>query len=188
MSKAEVYTPPNVPLRVQAAETKTLIELLKMADVGQVVPYGDLSKAIGVDVQTNGRHYLTSARRALEHEGIIFDAVRAVGVVRLNDGEIVDTQENHIRTIRRRNRRQRIRMEAAKLDALDATDRYRLVAGITALHMIDAVTKKKTRQTLLETAKNLHARQAIPGVKAIKQLFTNGAAKVQEEDEKEDEE
>jgi hypothetical protein len=101
-------TSPLVPLArfEQSPYTRLLIQRLRQVPVGAVVEYAALTRELGIDVDGRARHLLRSARtRLLEEEGIVFDAVTAVGIKRLDDVGTVDVAEGRTRITGRQIRR-----------------------------------------------------------------------------------
>jgi hypothetical protein len=99
-------------------DTQTLERLLASAGIGDIVPYADLSTAIGRDVQADARGCLNTARKRLhKHSRVVFGVVTNVGIKRLNDEGKVGAAGAHIQ----RGRRQFIRARAAAV-AVDDFD------------------------------------------------------------------
>lgn len=72
------------------AEIKALSAMLREIPVGEVLPYADMTAAIGRDIQNDARISLLAARRAveLEPEGRRFETIRRLGVKRLETADI----------------------------------------------------------------------------------------------------
>ncbi len=92
-------------------DTQTLVNRLRIAQIGELVSYGDLSALIGRQIQQNAsaRSCLRSARIiVLRKNNIAFEVVRNEGVKRLNDIEAVNSATKvhaHIGRSARRGRR-----------------------------------------------------------------------------------
>lgn len=78
------------PNFVASSDAKVLADLLRNAEVGQVVTYEEMSEAIGREV-TQDRSAIYTARAIVQREDrMIFDCVMKVGVKRLADADIVN--------------------------------------------------------------------------------------------------
>lgn len=87
-------------------DTRTIYDRLIAAEIGETIPYADLTKLIGRSVQSHARGPLGSARRmAMRDEHIVFGTVIGVGLKRLADPEIVQTADAFNTKIRRTARR-----------------------------------------------------------------------------------
>jgi hypothetical protein len=93
----------------RSAQTEKLIEVLRVASIGEQITYARLSDAIGEDVQSK-RHYLTSATRVLESEGIVFGTVIGLGVRRLAAADLPKVGQTAIDRTRRTAKRGSKRM------------------------------------------------------------------------------
>jgi hypothetical protein len=84
----------------RSAQTEKIVELLRAASIGATVTYGALSDAIGEDVQRH-RHYLISATRILEGEGVLFRTETNIGVRRIAAHELPAVGQEAINRTRR---------------------------------------------------------------------------------------
>lgn len=82
-------------------DVSILLERLRSAKTGDVIPYSELSELIGADVQRNSRHILASARNRAKSERIYFGAVTRVGLQRLDDSAKVRTGAGLLKRVRR---------------------------------------------------------------------------------------
>lgn len=94
------------PIFAASADAKTIAHVLRQVAVGNVILYGELSRAISRNVCTDGRPAMDSARGIVQREDrMIFDAVRGEGLKRLADDEIVnlgDKARDHVRRASRK--------------------------------------------------------------------------------------
>ena len=102
-----------IPDFSRSTQTLALIEVLQAASIGAVVTYAALTEAVGEDVQGPARHYLYSAMKAVQSEGIAFGTVRGQGVKRLTADEIPAIGDAALLHIRRSSKRARKRMRVA---------------------------------------------------------------------------
>lgn len=86
----------------KSADTKIIESALAEASVGDTVTYETLSKAIGRDVRQFAWNAVSTARNSLLNEKkFVFGIEKNVGLVRLNDSQIVDTSESDRRKMKR---------------------------------------------------------------------------------------
>lgn len=111
---------------------RALVDLLREVEVGEMVPYAEMSALLGDDVR-NCWHLVTSAREALLREGIAFDVVTNVGLKRLDDTGKVAAAEGYLSKGRNAARRSMRMLRASDVSALSPADRTRyLVAEVRA--------------------------------------------------------
>lgn len=93
-------------IRETSIDAKLLYQRLRKAEIGEFIPYSELSEIIGQDVQKKGRGFLTTARRMCEREDKkTFGVVINEGLKLLDNGEIIGTAEFSVRHIKRTSRR-----------------------------------------------------------------------------------
>lgn len=131
-----------------SADTRTLASLLAEAAVGEVVTFERMTKALARDVQKDARGALQSARMLVRKEhSIVFDSVRAIGLKRLNDAEIIDLQDRTRAHIRRTARNTVKSMVCVKYDALQREEQVKHNTAISMLGIIsEIVTEKSTNR------------------------------------------
>jgi len=87
------------------AETKTLLAMLVGVEIGEVLTYESLGKAIGHDVRPvrgDANHLLqTARRRARDDHRVCFRAVPGIGLQRIDDIGKVEESSNQINKSRR---------------------------------------------------------------------------------------
>jgi hypothetical protein len=103
----------TVPDFSRSTQTLALIEILQSASIGSVISYAKLSDTIGEDIQTDARHYLYSAIRAVQADGLAFGTVRGEGIKRLTAEEIPAIGDAALLHIRRSSKRARKKMRVA---------------------------------------------------------------------------
>ena len=129
-------------------DTKIIESVLVEAEVGDLITYEDLTRAIGRDVRQFAQPSLRSARRGLLNtQGIVFGVETNVGLRRLNDDQIVDsTLYDRIRMKRAATRSIR-KLSVVKFDELsDEKKRQHIVASaqIGAIEMF--ATRNATKK------------------------------------------
>ena len=89
-------------IQALSLDSKMIYDRLKKTDIGDVIPYAELSTLIGRSAQNGGRGSIQTARRkSLREDYMVFGVLRNVGLKRLSDIEIVATGEDTVRKIRR---------------------------------------------------------------------------------------
>jgi len=147
-------------------EAQTLIRRLRTMEVGETIAYGELSTLIGRDVQKERGTLYTAMNRLREDECMMFGCVRAKGIKRLSDEEIVDSGEYSMDRIRREARRGIKKLDAVvAFDELPEEKRVRHNMVKTILYMNEKVTAKKVQKQLEEAVTAQSA--ALPLVKAL---------------------
>lgn len=137
----------------RSTQTLALIEALQAASIGTVLTYGQLSKAIGEDVQNGARHYLYSAIKALQTEGVAFGTVRRMGVKRLTAEEIPAIGDAALLHIRRSSRRARKRMGVvAGMNDVPNETRIKVNATASLLGVIEHFSTGKSAKKAEEAA------------------------------------
>lgn len=126
-------------------EARLLTERLKKAEVGEVIPYSELSEVAGRTIQGAARSSLyTAMKRCLNSEGYVFGTVRGVGVKRLSDKEIIGIGDKALPHIRRTAKRAARKMSMVEnYEGLEHEDKVRHNAMISALGMMAHVANEK---------------------------------------------
>lgn len=135
----------------RSVQTLALIDRLREVPIGGVIAYDILTDVIGERIQDN-RHYLYSALKALQPEGIAFGTVRAVGLRRLQSHEVPTIGDHALVGIRRTSKRARNRMRVVeRMNDVSNATRIRINATSSLLGVIEHFTstpvKKETEKT-----------------------------------------
>jgi hypothetical protein len=132
-------------------QTQALTRLLLTAQVGQIITYAELNAVCGMDVQTEARGYLYTARKNAEAQlNCLFDTVIDVGLKRLAPHEYHAVGEKARHSMRRKAKRtfRRLsRMTAEEYQALPpesraALDVERTLAMFSGRALSEASRKK----------------------------------------------
>jgi alkylated DNA nucleotide flippase Atl1 len=75
-------------IKEMAPETRIVIDRLKRMQIGDVVTYGELSAACGKPVSGQTFNLATARRFLVKHNHMVFEAIRNVGLKRLDDTEL----------------------------------------------------------------------------------------------------
>jgi hypothetical protein len=135
------------PNFARSADTELLESMLRRLKIGEALPYDDMSKALGRDVRKHCKSNLTSARNALESEGIIMACVPNEGVIRLDDAQIVATGGGYRQRIRRASQKMLSRLSRVNYEQLSKDVQLQhtvLAAQMGAIHHFStSATQKK---------------------------------------------
>lgn len=150
-----------------SVDTKMVYD--RLLGIGETIGYDQLSELVGRDIRDGAYGSLMSARRrALNHDGVLFDAVTNVGLKRMSDPEIVSAGQRDIDKIRRAARRGYTKLTCVQnFDSLPEDERVKHNTFQTVFSALNTVTKapaiarvekhvSKTMQTL-PLAKTLEA-------------------------------
>ena len=154
----------------QSIDTKMLIDALQAVEPGFEMPYVDLTKCISRDVTGPARSNMQSARRHLEREGIIFGAIRGIGLKRLQEGEkpaVAMAATQHIGRVSRR--AVRVLASVSDFDALTPLQKTQHNSQM-ALHGVIAHATRprqvaKLEKRVDEAAKAISLTQALEALK-----------------------
>ena len=134
--------------------TQALLDRIIAAEENEVLPYAELSKIAGDDVQNGARRLLYSARMiALESHGIATDAVINVGVKRLDDAGAVAVASSVPKRVHRAVRRGERYIETVDPTGLDAAEQGRLSVARLHLGILNVFSRPRTF-TALQAAAN----------------------------------
>jgi len=129
-------------------ETQQLVQRLEKADVGDVIPYNELSAVAGERIE-GASSSLVTARRVMQNEyGRVFLCVPGVGVKRASADEIVKTGSQTVTHIHRTARRGLVRLGLA--DPAELTDEAKREFNEKASHLalLEHVTGRKAAKRL----------------------------------------
>ena len=104
----------------KSSDAKILATVLAEAEVGKVITYAELSKAIGRDVRQHAISALCTARRGVFKENrFVFAIERGVGLVRIDDNGIVKSIEKDRVHLHRAASKSLKKLAAVQFDNLD---------------------------------------------------------------------
>ena len=128
-----------------SVDTIAITHTLEKVGVGDSIKYSDLNKAIGRDVQKDARSNMDSARRILQRDHkMIFSPIRGVGLLRLNDGDIVSVAASGVERQRRASRRTLKVLDCAKYDVLDRKAQTEYNTTLSVRGVLSHVTSNKS--------------------------------------------
>ena len=136
----------------KSADTKVLESVLAEAEVGQLITYEEMSKAIGRDVREFALPSLRSARQGLlKTHRMVFGVEWNGGYRRLDDSQIVDTTESDRKRMKRLANRSIAKLSVVAFESLPADkQRQHTVAsaqmGAIAMFSGKNATKKITEK------------------------------------------
>lgn len=157
---------PELTLDVLALYEKAL----KSAQPGEIIDYSTMSGVIGRNVQGNARHVLNSARRlALRKDGLVFEAVKGVGLKCLTDQEKAHLAPPALKKMRLAAKRTSRKMASIKeFGSLDEKDQMAYNAG----RLILGVVSTQTEEKMLEALKPQMANGSLSIVKGLEAMVT----------------
>jgi len=131
-------------------DTRILVERLKAAVPGDVIPYADLSKLIGRNVRAEANYILQSARRIAQREHqMVWEPVHGRGLKLLSDGENVMAVRTNVpkrihKSIKRGMRKITALREPSKLsrEELTASNTFLATAGVIMQATKEPILKK----------------------------------------------
>lgn len=131
----------------KSADTKIIESVLAETKIGDVITYETLSKAIGRDVRTFAFSSLRSARHGLlQSKNYVFGVQANVGLIRLDDDQIVDSTEDDRKRMQRAAKRSLKKLGVVVYDNLsEEKKRQHVVASATmgALSMFSGKNAQK---------------------------------------------
>lgn len=132
-------------IREISVDSQVAMKRLSQAKVGQTITYDELSTLLGRNVQREARYCLqTACRRLLTDERMVFEAVRGVGMKRLDDVGIVDVGQHYIRRVHNTARRGAKKLMCVQeFDKLPNDKKVEHNASLSVLGMLNHVTKNK---------------------------------------------
>lgn len=82
-------------------DTLILENLLRHSAEGETVTYADMSTKLGKDVRKNACSRLATARKCVKDDGIFFDVIDNVGLIRLSVEESLSSPKSHLKKAER---------------------------------------------------------------------------------------
>lgn len=133
----------------KSTDSRVLEMMLSELEVGQMLTYDDLSKAIRKDVRLAARAALQTARDALLRDRkMVFGVEQGKGVVRLNDEQIVESSEaDRMRLNRAANRAIR-KLEAVEFAKLSDEHKQKHIVYSAQMGAVSLFSGKKTTRRL----------------------------------------
>ena len=134
----------------KSADTKIIETVLKEAKVGEVITYDAMSKALGRDVRSHAQGAMQTARKTMLDGGIVFGTERNVGLIRLNDVQIVDSTEDDRKRVQRIGKRSLKKLGSVKFELLENDQKRRHTTMAAQLGAI-AMFASKSSTTKIES-------------------------------------
>lgn len=137
-------SPEGKMIHEKSSDTKIVESVLREAKIGETISYERLSKAIGRDVRQFAQCAIRTARNALIKEKIVFGVEANVGLVRLNDSEIVKSTEHDRQRLKRIGRKSLRKLEVVDYNALTPEDKRRHTTAAAQMGAIEMFASKAT--------------------------------------------
>lgn len=132
----------------RSVDTDILVKILGNADVGELVTYAEMSKAISKNVQKSGRSHLESAKRILlNEERKVFDTIRGQGVKLLAPGEVVHKSRSSFDRMRRESGRGMKRLATLskeEYDELSSDEKIECNSNRSFFGLFDMMSRKSS--------------------------------------------
>lgn len=152
-----------------SVDARLLHQRLKEVAVGETITWEELSTVIGRDVTAGSAGYgplSTARKRALNDDGIVFDAVSKVGLKRLTDTEIVNTGQATVDKVRRAARKGAKRLLSVRdFEALPNAMKIKHNAYASLLGAVASIAQENKVHQLEKHVEN--AKAALPLAKTL---------------------
>lgn len=127
------------------ADTKTVLARIEQMKADELVEYAEFTELIGANIIAR-RHILDSARRMARRLGLITEAVRGIGIVRIVNDKVVYCQGSRLRKIKRGATRVIKESNTVDTAAIDETARVHHFANMAQASVIKSVTSRSVRK------------------------------------------
>lgn len=133
-----------------AADAAAIARRLRDIRVDETIPYSELNKLIGKDVQGGARSALSSARKRIEQElRTRILTVRGIGLTRLtNEGSIHETVDDGYKRVGRIARRTTRRLKNQDDTGVSQGTLHTKYAALSMAQTLASVTKAPARKVL----------------------------------------
>jgi len=139
-------------------QTELLAKRLRQAKEGEIIPYAELSKIAGKNVQRDGRYRLArAAEKVLKDDAckFAFKPIPGVGIVRMKPEEAADVGETAIEKTRRHCGRAIQKMQAmVGTNEIDNATRIRILGNMSILGTVRQASAPKMLDRARETIAN----------------------------------
>jgi hypothetical protein len=157
-------------------DTQLIIQRLGQAEIGELVPYSELSLLIGRDLK-EAYHLTGTARRRLLKEKKYFQAVAGVGFLRCNDSQKVAGGGNYLKRQRRACARgAKITASVDDYDAMTREDQIRHNAQLSLLLTMRAMSTpgrvKAVESRVSESQQRLSVKSTLDAIAGSKKELT----------------
>lgn len=125
-----------------SVDSQTIIARLRSTKKGESITYDELSKLIHSDIRKKSYYCLNTARRrVLMDDGMVFEAVRGIGIKRMDDEQIISIGPQSERKLHRLSRNALRKLSCASIDNLTNEQRLELYAHSSIAGAISLITK-----------------------------------------------
>lgn len=157
------------PIFEQSVDTRLALGLLKQCEPGATVTYEALEQHLGRPLPSI-RSAINSARRAaLADDGMVFETVRRVGLLRIEGARVIDAAQSNIETARRAAGRGLRKLSTVDRDKLKPAERIGLDTKATVLALMKAAGKdasqRKIEKAVTTTAQQLPLGKTLEALK-----------------------
>jgi hypothetical protein len=146
----------------KSADTKIIESILAECKVGQTITYEALSKAIGRDVRQFAMPSLRSARQGLlKSKGFVFAVETNIGLVRLDDSQIVESMESDRKKLQRAATRTINKLSVVDFDKLTQEKKKQHTVAAAQMGVIAMFSKKSTAAKIASSVNDTKTTLAI---------------------------
>lgn len=136
----------------KSQDTKIIESVLAESQVGDLVTYDSLSKAIGRDVRKFAVGSIASARHSLlRDKRFVFGVERGKGLIRLADGQVVEAVQHDRMRVHRTAKRALKKLETVSFSELKESEKKQHIAASAQFGVL-AMFANKTSSTRIEKA------------------------------------
>jgi hypothetical protein len=146
-----------------SAETELLIKFLSSATEGQVITYQEMTEACKSDVQSNPTH-LTTARRNLLKQRVVFGTIIGIGIKRLSDEEMPDESGEKLKRARRAAKKGLAIVGCADIGKLTPETKIRAITTRTVLGFMAGAGSRKTLNLAEQAARTCNGEMKIGNI------------------------
>lgn len=137
-------------------ETRICTLLLDQLEIGEVLEYETILKALNQEDIDNCRHCLYSAMNALRREHLKeFTNVRKLGYKRINDREMISSIHMHMKKSVRSAKRGRVISHSVDIDNLSMSERTEFYQKSASCAFIEAIGKRSAQKALEGAVRDL---------------------------------
>lgn len=169
MNSAPVEVNPKPTIGQIGVDALMLARRLAAVSVGEQISYKELSQVIGKDVQAGNT--LRSARNHVLRDGIIFDCVRGVGLVRMTNDKKAESWIPDMHKARRACKRGMRKLLTVNMDELSPEKQRSVSVGMSTLGAIELFTSAKSIRKIEDSIKPSAIPQKV-NVEELSKLFS----------------
>ena len=146
-------------------DTEVLYSRLRECKKGDEIDYATLGSLIGRNVQGDARGLLYTARnRARARDGLVFEAIRGIGLKCLSNSETVHAASSALKHVRRYTKRASRKLITVDYDALNKEDQTEHNTHLSILGAMGLMASPRNQAKVLAAVEETHARLPMRGL------------------------